>query len=123
MYAKIAFMLAFLGAIGAALAQSKTPEPQTVPSIGQVGSPADDAYMDAMQKMQQAILAMDMSGDASGDYARIMIVHQQGALEMAEVLLKQKRVDPTLKKLVERIKAEEKRGMADLQRWLNNHQQ
>jgi uncharacterized protein (DUF305 family) len=74
------------------------------------------------QSLQEAVLAMEKSGDAGPDYARIMIAHSQGAIEMTEVLLKQPQVDPALKKLAEKVRAEQRRSMESIQRWLSANQ-
>ena len=84
-------------------------------------SEADRGYMKAMQSMQQDMMKLEMSGDASGDFARMMIPHHQSAVAMVDVLLAQKDIDPELKKMAEKMKEDQTKEIAELQKWLEAH--
>lgn len=85
-------------------------------------SEADRGYMKAMQTMQQSMMKMEMTGDASGDFARMMIPHHQSAIDMVDVLLAQKDIDPDLKKMAAKMKKEQTKEIGKLQKWLEAHQ-
>lgn len=84
-------------------------------------SEADRGYMKAMQTMQQSMMKMEMSGDASGDFARMMIPHHQSAIDMVDVLLAQKDVDPEIKEMAEKMKKDQTEEIGKLQKWLETH--
>ncbi len=84
-------------------------------------SEADRGYMKAMQTMQQNMMKMEMTGDASGDFARMMIPHHQSAIDMVDILLQQNDVDPAMRKIAEKIKVDQNREIAELQKWLEEH--
>lgn len=58
-------------------------------------------------------MPMPMSGDVDKDFAAMMTMHHQQAIEMSEVLLKHGR-DPELKALAERMKQAQQKEIADL---------
>ena len=123
MFVRVVFPLILPCFISAAVAQIGPPADQNGPTIGEISSPADEAYMKAVQKMQDAILASDMSGNAATDYVRIAIVHNQGALDLADVLLREKGVDPALKQMVQRSKIERQKENEKLQSWLKRQRE
>ena len=84
-------------------------------------STADKGYMDAMQKMHQDTTVMEMTGDADGDFARMMIPHHQSAIAMAQVLLKQENVDPQIKTIAEAIVASQQKEIDEFKKWLAEH--
>ena len=85
-------------------------------------SEADKGYMAAMQAMGQRMMEMEMTGDPSGDFARMMIPHHQSAVDMAEVLLAQKEIDPEMKKLAEKVVEDQTKEIEQLKAWLQAHQ-
>ena len=85
-------------------------------------SEADKGYMAAMQAMGQHMMEMEMTGDPSGDFARMMIPHHQSAVDMAEVLLAQKEIDPEMKKLAEKVVEDQTKEIEQLKAWLQAHQ-
>ena len=112
----------------AALAQEQETVPPAESMMGMMTmrpgaemSEADRGYMKAMQSMQQEMMKLEMSGDASGDFARMMIPHHQSAIAMADVLLAQKDVDAELKKMAEKMKEDQTKEIGDLQKWLEAH--
>jgi uncharacterized protein (DUF305 family) len=84
-------------------------------------SEADRGYMKSMQTMQQNMMKMEMTGDPSGDFARMMIPHHQSAIDMANVLLQQKDVDPEMKTMAEKMRDDQTKEIAELQKWLESH--
>ena len=66
--------------------------------------------MDGMQKMQ-------MSGDTDKDFAMMMKVHHQGAVEMAEMELAHGK-SPVMKAMAKKIIAAQKKEIAEFDRWL-----
>ncbi len=69
--------------------------------------------MDAMQKMP-------MSGDTDKDFAVMMKIHHQGALDMAQVELDQGK-SPEMKAMAKSIIAAQKKEIAQFDRWLAKH--
>ena len=65
--------------------------------------------------------ALSLTGDASGDFARMMIPHHQSAIDMVDALMAQKDVDPDLKKMAEKMKKEQTNEIGKLQKWLEAH--
>ena len=79
-------------------------------------SPAGKGYMDAMSKMQ-ASMPKDHKGDPDTDFARMMIPHHRGAIDMAKVELQYGK-DPDLRKMAEKMIKDQEMEVADLEKWL-----
>ena len=62
-------------------------------------------------------MPMDFTGDADIDFARGMIPHHQGAIDMAKALLAYGN-DPEIRKLAEDIIAAQEKEIALLRDWL-----
>ena len=86
-------------------------------------SDADKGYMAAMQTMNQRMMQMEMTGDPSGDFVRMMIPHHRSAIDMAQVLLQQKNIDPEIKAIAEDIIKAQTEEIAKFQTWLKTHDQ
>ena len=86
-------------------------------------SEADQGYMAAMHAMGQNMMGMEMTGDASGDFVRMMIPHHQSAIDMAKVLLAEENADPEIKAIAEKIVADQTKEIEQLQAWLKAHGQ
>jgi uncharacterized protein (DUF305 family) len=82
-------------------------------------SPSTQAFKDANAKMHQS-MAIQFSGDADVDFARAMIGHHQGAIDMAKVELAHGK-DPELRRLAEDIIQAQEAEIADMQAWLKVH--
>lgn len=75
-----------------------------------------DTMQDAMQQMQHG-MDIPATGDVDIDFARMMIPHHQGAIEMAKTELAGGK-DPELRKLAEEIIAAQEKEIAFLEAWL-----
>jgi uncharacterized protein (DUF305 family) len=77
------------------------------------------AMQTAMQRMQQS-MSGGMSGDPDIDFARMMIPHHQGAIDMARVQLETGK-DPQLRQMAQKIVEDQEREIATLKEWLAKH--
>jgi len=66
--------------------------------------------MDSMQKMQ-------MSGDTDKDFAMMMKIHHQGAVDMSQMELVHGK-SPAMKSMAKKIIAAQKKEIAEFDRWL-----
>jgi len=78
-----------------------------------------DAFNKAMHGMHGAMPAQYV-GDPDGEFARGMIPHHQGAIDMADVVLKFGK-DPAVRKLAEDIKRAQAPEIAQMRAWLDKH--
>ncbi|KAA0578434.1 DUF305 domain-containing protein [Azospirillum sp. B21] len=78
--------------------------------------PASQAYMDGMRKMNRE-MRKPMTGDVDQDFARMMLSHHRGAIDMAKVQLQYGK-DPELRALAQKIVDDQTREVAQLQDWL-----
>jgi uncharacterized protein (DUF305 family) len=68
--------------------------------------------------MHQDMMNMSaMTGDADTDFLRMMVPHHQGAVEMAEAVLKHGK-DARIKKLAKEIISAQKKEIAMMNAWL-----
>lgn len=72
-------------------------------------------------KMHEGMMA-EPSGDVDVDFARGMIAHHQGAIDMAQVHLNYSK-DPELRALSEKIIAAQEPEIKQMQAWLAAHSQ
>lgn len=112
-----AALVASLGLGGLALAQGH----QGHGSHGAATPAATDSaatkdYKAANDKMHKE-MGIAFSGDADVDFARGMIPHHQGAVDMAKVVLAHGK-DPELRKLAESVITEQEKEIAFLRDWL-----
>lgn len=91
------------------------------PSVPAGASPATAAYEAASMRMHKD-MAVAYSGDPDVDFARSMVPHHQGAIDMARVLLQYGK-DPELRKLAQDIIATQGKEIAFLQEWLKKQGQ
>lgn len=77
------------------------------------------AFNDAMGKMHSNMM-ITYSGDADADFARSMIPHHQGAIDMARIELKYGK-DPELRKLAENVIKAQEAEIKGMNAWLKKH--
>ncbi|MDL2408362.1 DUF305 domain-containing protein [Rhizobium calliandrae] len=100
-----------------ALAQDKPSMDMSKP-MGDQGA-SSKAYNDAMGKMHQDMM-ITYSGDADADFARSMIPHHQGAIDMAKIELKYGK-DPVLRKLAKAVITAQEAEIKEMNAWLKKH--
>ncbi|WP_207459023.1 DUF305 domain-containing protein [Azospirillum sp. SYSU D00513] len=83
-------------------------------------TPASQAYMESMDKMNRDMMASPMTGDADHDFASMMRAHHQSAVDMAKVQLRYGK-DPEMRKLAEKIIEDQNREIQQFDRWLERH--
>lgn len=83
-------------------------------------SEAAAAFADVNAKMHKD-MSMQMTGDADVDFMKGMIPHHQGAIDMANVLLKYGK-DPVTRKLAEDIIKAQESEIAMMKDWLAKRQ-
>jgi uncharacterized protein (DUF305 family) len=88
---------------------------------GAHSDPAIDAYVAASERMHRG-MAIEFTGDPDVDFARGMIPHHQGAIDMARALLEHGE-DPEMRALAEAIIAAQEREIAFLRSWLEQRSQ
>ena len=80
------------------------------------GDAATKAYLAAAERMHRE-MAIEFSGDPDVDFARGMIAHHQGAIDMARALLEHGQ-DPEIRALAAAIIAAQEQEIAFLRSWL-----
>jgi uncharacterized protein (DUF305 family) len=109
---KIVVRLALLGALSAAMSFASA---QT-PTVAKPADPMSQSMMSIMDNMKQ----MKSTGDVDKDFAMMMKVHHQGALDMAKIELAIGK-SPELIKLAKQIIASQTKEITRFDRWLKNH--
>lgn len=110
----------------APLAQAQASKPHgtsSSPMAGMSAMPAGGMDMKAMMKENNdKMSSMPMTGNPDVDFARMMRVHHQGAIEMAQAELKNGK-EPEMKKMARDIIAAQKKEIAQFDKFLAKHGQ
>jgi uncharacterized protein (DUF305 family) len=107
--------LGLLAMGGAEIAAQHDP-PHTMPAHGTAMGPAHQAYRAAMERMHRD-MAVDLTGDPDVDFARGMIAHHQGAIDMARAVLEYGS-DPEIRRLAQDVIAAQEEEIVFLREWL-----
>lgn len=103
--------------VGVALLLAAAPTGDPSGTGGQVGTyPASGAYLEAMEAMNRSMTGT-MTGNPDQDYARMMIAHHQGAIDMALVELRYG-TDPTLRAMAQQTIDDQTQEIEELTAWL-----
>lgn len=90
----------------------------TQPALAQQS--ASNAMMKSMQSGMSQMMSMKMTGDPDHDFAMMMKMHHKGAIEMADLELKQGK-DASTKALASRIKAANQKEVKELDQFMSSH--
>lgn len=120
---RLIFMIAAFVLCGGAadgLAQATAPaadkKHSAMKGMGAGGGDMRGAMMGSMKGME----TMPMSGDTDRDFATMMKVHHQGAIDMAQLELKSGK-DAKMRAMAKRIVEAQQKEIKELDRWLAAH--
>ncbi|HEX6430751.1 MAG TPA: DUF305 domain-containing protein [Niastella sp.] len=80
----------------------------------------ENTMMDIMHTMSSKMESMNMTGNGDHDFAEMMIVHHQAAIDMAQQEIDSGH-DATLKKFAKKVIEDQSREIKELQQWLEQH--
>jgi uncharacterized protein (DUF305 family) len=80
----------------------------------------ESSMMDIMHQMSSKMGSMQMKGNVDHDFADMMIVHHQAAIDMAQQQIDSGH-DITLKKFAKKIIEDQAREIRELEQWLKQH--
>ena len=75
----------------------------------------------SMDTMSKDMASMPMTGDADRDFALMMRIHHQGAIDMSQAELATGK-DPQMRRLAKEIIAAQKKEIALIERWLKQYE-
>ena len=88
-----------------------------MPAVSEGSMSQSTKDFEAVNNKMHRDMAITFSGNADKDFLAGMIPHHQGAIDMAEVVLKHGS-DPKVRKLAQDIITAQKKEIADMQEWL-----
>ena len=89
------------------------------PKHAAVETPSDRAYSAAMDKMM-ATMHLKPTGNPDKDFVTMMLPHHQGAVDMAQVMLKYGK-DPELLAMAKAIVDSQTKEIGEMQAWQKAH--
>ena len=111
-FTKYAMRLALLGALSASVGLVSA----QAPAMAKPAEGMSHSMMSGMDNMKQ----MKSTGDVDKDFAMMMKMHHEGALDMAKIELASGK-SPELKKMAKEIIASQTKEIARFDKWLKNH--
>lgn len=99
-------------------AQTTAPADAKASTGMSAGGDVHASMMPSMQQMQ----SMQATGDADKDFASVMKIHHQGAVDMAQAELKSGR-DPKLRQMAKKIIASQQQEIKEFDAWLARSKQ
>ncbi|WP_246169350.1 DUF305 domain-containing protein [Rudanella paleaurantiibacter] len=91
------------------------------PAVAQTGQTSvNNAMMKSMQSGMNKMMGMKMTGDPDHDFASMMRMHHQSAVEMADLQLRQGK-NARVKTLAQKIKASNQAEIKQFDQFLNRH--
>ena len=84
---------------------------------------AEDAAMSAFKQSMEKMnsdMQKGMDPDATKAWAKMMIAHHQGGIDMSRVVLRETK-DPTIRKMAEKATEEQQKEIKQLQDWVAKH--
>lgn len=119
-----AIALSCLGTLAMNTVQAQASAPSGGTGHGMSSMPSGSAgSMDmhgTMMRGMEAMQQMKPTGDADRDFATMMKMHHQQAVEMSQAYLKQAK-SPELKKMAQKIVQDQQKEIAQFDKWLQSH--
>lgn len=121
--------LAILGLLAAAASNAQTASSSAMPASGAMGKPMMSAMEagGASKEMQTSMMSgmekmkdMKLSGDTDKDFAMMMKMHHQQALEMAKPEVDHGK-SPEMKAMARKIIKDQTKEIAQLDAWMKKH--
>ena len=84
------------------------------------GMAAGGDMQGSMKGMMKGMETMKMSGDTDKDFAMMMKMHHQGAIDMAEMELKSGK-DPKMRSMAKNIIKDQQKEIKKFDEWLGKH--
>jgi uncharacterized protein (DUF305 family) len=101
-------------------AQSVSMEKKDSTMSGMKGMSASSDMRGSMTGMMKGMESMHTTGDTDRDFAMMMKIHHQGAIDMSEVELKSGK-DPEMRAMAKGIIDAQKKEIKEFEQWLAKH--
>ena len=93
---------------------------QSAPIAGESKMDSSMDMSHSMGSMDEKMKAMPMSGDVDYDFAKMMRIHHEGALDMAKSELDNGK-NPEMRSMAKKIIAAQKKEIAQFDKWIAKH--